>query len=53
MRGTGTLPLDSVSVSASAWTVAGGGEAMPASATSVRAGAGGEWMPLGGAPVHL
>ena len=54
VRGTGELPLDSVSVSASAWTGTGGAEAMmPAGATSVRAGAGGVWMPLGGAPVAL
>lgn len=50
---TDTLPLDSVSVSATAWTRAGGGKAMPASATSARAAAGGsgEWVRLGGGPV--
>ena len=49
----GTLPLDSVSVSASAWTAAGGAEVMPANATSARAAAGGDWARLGGGAVDV
>ena len=49
VRGTGTLPLALVSVSADgAWTSPGGAEMMPANATSARAAAGGDWTPLGG-----
>ena len=58
VRGNGTLPLASVSVSAAAWTGAGGAVVMPASATSVMAGgaagAAAAWTPLGGGePVAL
>ena len=58
VRGNGTLPLASVSVSAAAWTGAGGDVVMPASATSVMAVGGGgsaaAWTPLGGGePVAL
>ena len=53
VRGVGTLPLTAVSVSASAWIGVGGAEAAPASATSVRAGVGGAWTPLGGSPVAV
>ena len=57
VRGNGTLPLASVSVSAGgAWMDNDGAEVMPANATSVMAGGSGAaaaWMPLGGAPVAL
>ena len=53
VQGTGTLPLDSVSVAASAWTGAGGAEVMPANATSARAAGGGDWTRLGGGAVDV
>ena len=53
VRGVGTLPLTAVSVSAGAWIGTGGVEAAPANATSVRAGTGGAWTPLGGVPVAV
>ena len=47
VRKTGTLPLDTVTIRATAWKYASGSEAMPASATSVMAGARG-WVALDG-----
>ncbi len=44
----GTLPLTAVTVSATAWMYDSGGEAMPASATSVMTGAAGGWTALDG-----
>ena len=53
VRAAGTLPLAAVSVGASAWVDADGGTVMPASATSILAGGGGEWVRLGGGGVDL
>ena len=54
VRGTGTLPLALVSVSADgAWAVPGGAVVMPANATSARAAGGGAWTPLGSAAVDV
>ena len=47
IENTGTLPIDAVTIRATAWTDASGSEAMPASATSVMAGARG-WVALDG-----
>ena len=44
----GTLPLTAVTVSATAWMYDSGGEAMPASATSVMTGAAEGWTALDG-----
>ena len=44
----GTLPLTAVTISATAWMYDSGGEAMPASATSVMTGATGGWAALDG-----
>ena len=57
VRRAGALPLDAVSVAAGAWTDAGGGTVMPASATSARqaggGGGGGRGRPSGAAhPSH-
>ena len=55
VRGAGTLPISSVSVSAADWTDGSGRTVMPAGATSVRAGAAGAagWTPLGGGEVDV
>ena len=55
VRGAGTLPIASVSVSAANWTDGSGRTVMPAGATSVRAGAAGAagWTPLGGGEVDV
>ena len=47
IENAGTLPIDTVTIRAAAWTDASGSEAMPASATSVMAGARG-WVALNG-----
>ena len=44
----GTLPFETVEISATAWTDAAGNEVLPSGATKIMAGGAGVWVPLEG-----